>query len=419
MRKKTERSLSFLTALMMALTLALFLPDTAVRAKAAPYENYFNKQDDKEVKYDSSYWIQPPSWNTPKIDPRDFDGWVMLFADKIGLEPEYAHGKVQRVYFSLLGVETPVSTMKFHIFYDTRLKVVENSKGELINPGKAVEGFTTGSAMVEEGQLAFYAYSDTAVPIEKASLFTIDFRVPEDAEPGELYPIGMSYVDDGVVCDTFMGNNHDFAEKAQMTFVFTKGIYNGYIWIIGDPRTKKADLTLKTPREGRKTSTDPNEWFGNIPAGVEISDMEWTELDSLNEFGEVDQFTAGKVYGLKFRLSPANGGLFSKKFEAAVNGEKVEYHGEDITNGGVFYTEIEALEKVLGDINYDGIVNIADLARLAAHIKGRKMLPDPTIADFNGDGKLNIIDLTKLAAHIKGKRLLIDPEYTDIIDIPD
>jgi hypothetical protein len=74
---------------------------------------------------------------------------------------------------------------------------------------------------------------------------------------------------------------------------------------------------------------------------------------------------------------------------------------------------------VLGDINYDGIVNIADLARLAAHIKGRKMLPDPTIADFNGDGKLNIIDLTKLAAHIKGKRLLIDPEYTDIIDIPD
>ncbi len=419
MRKKFERSLSFLTALIMALTLALFLPDTAVRAKAAPYENYFNKQDDKEVKYDSSYWIQPPSWNTPKIDPRDFDGWVMLFADKIGLEPEYAHGKVQRVYFSLLGVETPVSTMKFHIFYDTRLKVVENYKGELITPGKAVEGFTTGSAMVEEGQLAFYAYSDTAVPIEKASLFTIDFRVPEDAEPGELYPIGMSYVDDGVVCDTFMGNNRDFAEKAQMTFVFTKGIYNGYIKIIGDPRTKKADMTLKTPRDGRKTSTDPKEWFGKIPDGVEISDMEWTELDSLNEFGEVDKFTAGKVYGLKFRLSPANGGLFSKKFEATVNGKKVQYLGDDITNGGVFYTEIEALEKIVGDLNNDGMVNVTDLSLLAAHIKGRRKLPDTTAADLNSDGKTDITDLSKLAAHIKGKRLLIDPEYTDITDIPD
>ena len=406
MRKKSERSLSFLTALMMALTLALFLPDTAVMAKAASYENYFNKQDDKEVKYDSSYWIQPPSWNTPKIDPRDFDGWVMLFADKIGLEPEYAHGKVQRVYFSLLGVETPVSTMKFHIFYDTRLKVVENSKGELINPGKAVEGFTTGSAMVEEGQLAFYAYSDTAVPIEKASLFTIDFRVPEDAEPGELYPIGMSYVDDGVVCDTFMGNNHDFAEKAQMTFVFTKGIYNGYIRIIGDPRTKKADLTLKTPREGRKTSTDPNEWFGNIPDGVEISDMEWTELDSLNEFGEVDQFTAGKVYGLKFRLTPTNGDTFSKKFQVIVNGKKADYQGNDITNGGFFITDIEALERLLGDINNDGKVNVTDILQIAAHIKGKRILPDPKIADLNGDGKVNITDITKLAAHIKGKRLL-------------
>lgn len=406
MRKKSERSLSFLTALMMALTLALFLPDTAVRAKAAPYENYFNKQDDKEVKYDSSYWIQPPSWNTPKIDPRDFDGWVMLFADKIGLEPEYAHGKVQRVYFSLLGVETPVSMMKFHIFYDTRLKVVENSKGELINPGKAVEGFTTGSAMVEEGQLAFYAYSDTAVPIEKASLFTIDFRVPEDAEPGELYPIGMSYVDDGVVCDTFMGNNHDFAEKAQMTFVFTKGIYNGYIRIIGDPRTQKADFTLKTPREGRKTSTDPNEWFGNIPAGVEISDMEWTELDSLNEFGEVDQFTAGKVYGLKFRLTPTNGDTFSKKFQVIVNGKKADYQGNDITNGGFFITDIEALERLLGDINNDGKVNVTDILQIAAHIKGKRILPDPKIADLNGDGKVNITDITKLAAHIKGKRLL-------------
>ncbi|MCR5019383.1 MAG: dockerin type I repeat-containing protein [Ruminococcus sp.] len=147
--------------------------------------------------------------------------------------------------------------------------------------------------------------------------------------------------------------------------------------------------------------------------------MEWTELDSLNEFGEVDQFTAGKVYGLKFRLSPANGGLFSKKFEATVNGKKVEYHGDDITNGGVFYTEIEALEKIVGDLNNDGMVNVTDLSLLAAHIKGRRKLPDPTAANLNSDGKTDITDLSKLAAHIKGKRLLIVPEYTDLTDIPD
>lgn len=202
---------------------------------SAQSENPFNKQDDAEVPYDRSRWIQPVDWNTPIINPKDYEGGVMLFFDKIGLEPEYAPGKIQRVYFSIIGAEEAVNYVKFHFFYDTRLTVVKNTKGDVITPGKAFADFTTGSAMVEEGQIAFYASSNEA-KLVNGSLFTVDLLVPEDAEAGELYPFGLSYVDDGIVCDMFINSEKNEAGKLQMTYIFTKGIYNGYIKIIGEKK---------------------------------------------------------------------------------------------------------------------------------------------------------------------------------------
>ena len=120
-------------------------------------ENPFNKQDDMEVPYDSKSWIQPKEWNMPRIKPSDYKGGIMLYFDKIGLEPENARGNVQRIYFSITGATEPVSRIKFHIFYDTRLTVKENSNGEVITTGKGLKEFTTGSSMIEEGQLVFYA----------------------------------------------------------------------------------------------------------------------------------------------------------------------------------------------------------------------------------------------------------------------
>ena len=200
-------------------------------------ENPFNKQDDAEVPYDRKSWIQPKEWNSPKIDPKNYNGGIMLYFDKIGLEPELSKGLTQRVYCSITGVTEPVNSMKFHIFYDTRLTLKKNEKGEVLNAGRAVESFTTGSAMVEEGQLVFYAYSPNDIELQNGSLFTFDFIVPENAEPGEVYPIGISYVDDGIAYDTFLNSAQDDAGKLQMTYVFTRGIYNGYIKMQGEKIT--------------------------------------------------------------------------------------------------------------------------------------------------------------------------------------
>ena len=208
----------------------------AADAADAAY-NPCNKQDDKEVPYDRTRWVQPAEWNCPAVDPRDYPGGIMLFADKIGLEPEYGPGKTQRIYVSVVGAEEPVNFIKLHLFYDTRLTVKCNSAGEPATAGKGVTGFTTGSALVEEGQIAFYASSDEAVQIDRGCLFTVDFTVPESAAPGDLYPIGFAYVDDGIVADCFINSEKSEAAKLQMTYLFTRGTYNGYIKIIGEKQT--------------------------------------------------------------------------------------------------------------------------------------------------------------------------------------
>ena len=231
-------------------------PASALQQAAGTTDNPFNKQNDAEVPYDGTRWVQPPEWNCPTIRPRDYQGGIMLYCDKIGLEPEYVRGKVQRVYFSIIGAEVPVSMMKFHLYYDTRLKVKENAAGEVMNAGKAVAGFTTGSAMPEEGQLSFYAYSPDDITLPNGSLFTVDFIIPENAEPGDLYPIGLAYTDDGIVCDTFINSAKDEAGKLQMTYVFTKGIYNGYLKMAGEKPAAAAPLKGDADESGDVSAED-------------------------------------------------------------------------------------------------------------------------------------------------------------------
>ena len=69
---------------------------------------------------------------------------------------------------------------------------------------------------------------------------------------------------------------------------------------------------------------------------------------------------------------------------------------------------------IRGDVNSDKKLNVTDITKIAAHIKGKKLLDDNAkiIADVNNDGKINVTDITKIAAHIKGKKLL------DLSEIP-
>ena len=65
-----------------------------------------------------------------------------------------------------------------------------------------------------------------------------------------------------------------------------------------------------------------------------------------------------------------------------------------------------AAPVIRGDINGDGSVNVADIVKVAAHVKNIRALDSKAmkLADLNFDGRINVTDISLLAAHVKGIR---------------
>ena len=63
---------------------------------------------------------------------------------------------------------------------------------------------------------------------------------------------------------------------------------------------------------------------------------------------------------------------------------------------------------LLGDCNRDGTIDVTDIAIIAAHVKGIKMLDGrgPLTADVDESDWINTTDISKIAAHVKGKKLI-------------
>lgn len=69
-----------------------------------------------------------------------------------------------------------------------------------------------------------------------------------------------------------------------------------------------------------------------------------------------------------------------------------------------------------GDVNGDGQVNVTDITKIAAFIKGKNGLTPKELcrADVNGDAKINVTDISKLAAKIKGTSNFGQPVHSSI-----
>ena len=74
--------------------------------------------------------------------------------------------------------------------------------------------------------------------------------------------------------------------------------------------------------------------------------------------------------------------------------------------GEGFKGQVAAIEDVKGDVNGDGVVNVADLSAVTAHINGFKALGAADAADVNNDGAVNVADAGIISASIKGVRAL-------------
>lgn len=83
---------------------------------------------------------------------------------------------------------------------------------------------------------------------------------------------------------------------------------------------------------------------------------------------------------------------------------------------GVSVVRIEYLDTLIGDVTGDGALNLGDIAKLYAHIRGSSILTNESAlhsADFTRDGKLNIGDTAGLYAYVRGtdKTSVVDAAY--------
>jgi hypothetical protein len=79
--------------------------------------------------------------------------------------------------------------------------------------------------------------------------------------------------------------------------------------------------------------------------------------------------------------------------------------GHAFENGSCIQCGEPEAVSLPGDVNGDGKVNIMDVAKLYAHIKGTLLIEDETQlrqADLTGDGNVNILDIAKLYTSVKG-----------------
>lgn len=66
-----------------------------------------------------------------------------------------------------------------------------------------------------------------------------------------------------------------------------------------------------------------------------------------------------------------------------------------------------AATRTVGDVNGDGKINVTDIIKVAAYLKGYKKLKDEEIkvADVDENGELNQDDITLMSLRIKNKKV--------------
>ena len=60
-------------------------------------------------------------------------------------------------------------------------------------------------------------------------------------------------------------------------------------------------------------------------------------------------------------------------------------------------------DYILGDVNNDGLINVTDISKVAAHVKGIRWMSEEeqVRADVNKDDTINVVDISRIAAHVK------------------
>ena len=114
------------------------------------------------------------------------------------------------------------------------------------------------------------------------------------------------------------------------------------------------------------------------------------------------KLTEGTDYTVEYK-----GGTEVGNASAVITG-KGDYEGSATVGYSIDPADVSGFK--LGDVNFDGAINVADITLTAAQVKGISSLSDARrkAADVTEDGTINVSDISGIAAHVKSIKSLPD-----------
>ena len=266
-------------------------PDSVIEANAwAP--SHYCRYDNAEVPYDNSSFVHSSAY----VNPEDSNIQPTLKIDKLEV-PASAAGTKQRVALTISGADGKYSRTSFHVNYDNRLTVSDDD----LSFGTAVSKlskfhdvssdciFLCADGSKDTGKDGDYAY--------------IDFTIPADAAPGDLYPIGIEYYNGSTSNDEFTDMFGTDTGKLMQSYLFTYGIENGYIKIVEDEPVQSDDtkvyVSIHTPEEGYVLAHQPIDLTDIDGDGkLTIDDALYIAHDKFYPTGDEGYDSTVSTYGL-------------------------------------------------------------------------------------------------------------------------
>ena len=153
---------------------------------------------------------------------------------RIVIPSSYA-GTTQTVTLSLEGADKKWSSALISVYYDKRLELVKNEFGDPSYKKGAASQFLNMMLVKEDKDSASLGNAWGGLAVTGAStsdngldgdVVTIDFKVPANAKPGDVYPFDIAYKSNPNGHSTFTNTANDAEGRLMQAYFFTKGIYD-------------------------------------------------------------------------------------------------------------------------------------------------------------------------------------------------
>lgn len=174
-------------------------------------------------------------------------------------------------------------------------------------------------------------------------------------------------------------------------------------------------LQLDAPQPGAKPDMTA---CVQEPDKYELRQIWWDGPDGT--MSESDTFRPGQTYTVTLYVAPLRVGGYAMypladDLQGYINSAQLDSGSITILSDRVYLKAqwicpaTSADPGLIGDVTGDGKVNMGDVSRLFAHVRGKNTLTDAGAlarGDVTGDGKLNMGDVSRLFAHARGKNKL-------------